>query len=59
MNSIIGFLKTSYKCNKKIFFLAVAIMALVVIVGCSTGNGPTGNAGAPPPNGPIGGGCGG
>jgi hypothetical protein len=57
MNNLLTFLKTSYKCNKKVFFLAIAIIALVVVVGCTT-SGPTGNAGAPP-QGPIGGGCGG
>lgn len=51
MDGIISLLKTlSY--GKKLFFVIAVIAVLVFIVGCSV------QGGAPPPSGPIGGGCG-
>jgi len=50
MNGIISLLKTLYYRNK--LFFAIALFAILVfIVGC------TAEGGAPPPSGPIGGGC--
>lgn len=52
MNGIMSLLKTLYLGNKKLLFVAVLVIALFVIVGCSSGY-----SNAPPPSGPIGGGC--
>ncbi len=54
MSGVINLLKMLYKNNKKVFVIAVLVIATIVIVGCATGN-----AAAPPsgPSGPIGGGC--
>ncbi len=50
MNWMISLLKTIYNRNK-LFFVIAIIAILLFIVGCST------QGGAPPPSGPIGGGC--
>ena len=49
MNVIANGLKMLYKRNK-LFFVATLIVVLVFAVGCAT-------QGAPPPSGPVGGGC--
>ncbi len=51
MNGIISLLKTLYNSNKKLFIVAVLVIAAFVIVGCSSSAGSA-------PSGPIGGGCG-
>jgi len=50
MRGIISLLKTLYHNNKLIFVIAL-IAVLVLIVGCSA------QGSAPPPSGPVGGGC--
>lgn len=50
MNGVINLLKTIYYRNK-LFFVIAGIAILILIVGCSA------QGGAPPPSGPIGGGC--
>jgi len=50
MNGIIDFLKILY-CRNKLLFLA-AILVIIVLAGCSVQS-----SGAPPPSGPVGGGC--
>ena len=52
MNTTISLLKTLYSGNKKMFVIALLIIAAFVIVGCSA------QGGSAPPTGPIGGGCG-
>lgn len=52
MDGIISFLKTLYYRNK-LFFVIALLAAVIFVVGCSAQG-----SGAPPPSGPIGGGCG-
>ncbi len=52
MDGVISFLKTLYHRNKLFFVIAIIAIAIFV-VGCSAQGGS-----APPPSGPIGGGCG-
>lgn len=52
MNGVINLLRQVYNSNKKLFVVAVLIIATIVVVGCTTGN-----VAAPAPSGPIGGGC--
>ena len=51
MNGVISLLKTLYSSNKKLFIIAVLVIAAFVLVGCSAQGGSA-------PSGPIGGGCG-
>ncbi len=52
MSRIINFLNVLYSKNKFLFLAAIFII-VVFVVGCSVQS-----SGAPPPSGPIGGGCG-
>lgn len=45
-------IKYWFMCRKYRILLTVLILAIFFIVGCASGNG-----NAPPPSGPIGGGC--
>ncbi len=49
----VEFFRNLYRSNKKWFVISILIVAVLVVVGCTAGQG-----GAPPPSGPIGGGCG-
>ena len=51
MNGMISLFKAIYYRNKLLFVIAI-IAILVFVVGCSAQG-----SGAPPPSGPIGGGC--
>jgi hypothetical protein len=53
---MISFLKNLYAVNKKWFVIALVVIALMVVVGCTTNS--SGYA-TSAPTGPIGGGCGG
>ncbi|MFQ5474462.1 MAG: hypothetical protein ACE5DM_01370 [Candidatus Nanoarchaeia archaeon] len=54
MNAIEMF-KIMYRSNKKLFVIAVLVVAALVLIGCSSGT--TGSAGAPSSQ-FVGGGCG-
>lgn len=53
MSGTIILLRNLYSNNKKLFVIMILVIAAFVIAGCTTGQG-----GALPPSGPIGGGCG-
>jgi hypothetical protein len=50
MKGVVDLLKAIYHRNK-LFFVIALIAILIFVVGCSA------EGGAPPPSGPIGGGC--
>ena len=52
MRSIISLLRTVYLRRNKLLFVALVIVTIAFIAGCTAQGGS-----APPPSGPIGGGC--